>query len=163
MTPKVLTPKEIVRDYAESFFDDEFAVSEEERVEKAAFFVKNLCANITQNEIAINIFNSANWHNSGYAATEIANDAGHLSDRLCDDDSRILYTNMRNWLVIFLVAFLRKSRAKNGYRYDLEGYLKGMLLDTIGKIGLGRSPTIAYRVKALLYDAIGYSFKIRQK
>lgn len=146
-----------VRNYAIAFFDEGIASTEEERCEKAAYFVKSICTFIACDDVVTEVFGSRSW--TGYKAVDIVDDAGNLRDYLCEKDARLLYKELRNLLMVFLVTFIKESRARNSGRYDLESYLKGMLLDTIGRLSTLKAPAIAYRVKSTLYDAINYSFK----
>jgi len=160
----VVNPKEarkhVVRtfhDYITGIFKEK--ITDEERVERIAFLVKNLCLHITGNSPVKYTFNSRAWSDAT-AVDTLINDAHDVHEYICEYDGRNLYKELRFAvcvLIIFTIQRIRMSSDQPGYH--LECYFKGMILDTIGRLGTSKSPAIAYRVKAVLYDAVNMSFR----
>ena len=159
MSVKPALVRETIKDYAKSFFEKD--ISEEERCEQVAFFIRNLCLFMTNNEPSVNVFNSMCWGDNS-AIANLINEARILRDYFCDYESQKLYLEMRNVLIIFLFSFLKKLRTRNKNSYHLESYIKGMLIDTVGRMPLGKATSVAYRVKGLLYDVVHYSFYVKR-
>lgn len=147
----------VVKTFSTSFFD--YPISNENRCEQAMYFIKHLLFRLihvsVKNE---NLFNCDNW-SGAFKPDELECASEEISQLLYKKDTPALYKELKNLLILFNVTFLLRLN-KEEEPYHLQAYYKGMMVDMLNNLPLGRSPALSYRVKGVLFDVLDRSFKV---
>lgn len=132
-------------------------VTKEQKAEHIAFFFYCICTYLVGCSTKDDNYGASTWKHA-HLPSSISRFAGSIRASVVHLDACELYPEIRTIFVAVLSHFL--AELKNKDHYHTTAYLRGMLMDLMGRLPIRQQPTVGYRLKAIIWDATKISFNL---